>query len=97
MMSHAIPGPVDNEITIMGQVGMTTAGEDGEPFAGPQGFRGDTLVSVARTAAMTSTWLTIAVEMSSSFRVAPREVDIRQLPCFGIPNHRQHQKSFRRG
>jgi hypothetical protein len=87
MMSHAIPGLVDNEITIMGQVGTTTAGEDGEPFASLQGFKGGTLVSVARTAAMISTWLTIAVEMSSSFRAALQGVHTRQLPRLEIPNH----------
>jgi hypothetical protein len=53
MMSNAIPGPVDNEITIMGRVGWTAVGEVEEPSAGLHGSRVVTLASVVRTAAMT--------------------------------------------
>jgi hypothetical protein len=97
MTRYAIPGPVNNEITIMVQVGTTTAGEDKEPSADPQGFTDDTLASAARTAAMISTWLTITVEMRSSFRAVLQEVDTRRLLLLKIPSHHRLQKSFRRG
>jgi hypothetical protein len=54
MTSNAIPGPVDNEITIMGQVGWTAAGEDEEPSTGLHSSRVVTLVSAVRTASMNS-------------------------------------------
>jgi hypothetical protein len=97
MTRYAIPGPVDDEITTMVQVGTTTAGEAGEPSGDPQGFKDGTPASAVGTAAMISMCLTIAVEMRSSFRAVLQEVDIRQRPHLAIPSHHRLQKSFRRG
>jgi hypothetical protein len=52
LTSDAIPGHVIDEITIMGLVGLTAAGEDEGPSAGLHGSRAGILASAVRKVAM---------------------------------------------